>query len=169
MTMTTTILPPETVTNADVDLSKAIIIDAHLLKTFRACQEKYRYFEIQHIVSKGRKAAPAFGIAMHEGIATFRLAKKDGQKFEDAYETGAKALLASYKKNMPTEALTEVMQDDRRSPRNALRIFRGYCLHYEPVGIQFHYIESPFALYVGSVPTPTGEKDVVYVGIIDAV
>jgi hypothetical protein len=160
---------PELVTNADIDISKAVIIDAHLLKTYRACQQKFNLFELLHIVGRSRKAAPSFGIAMHEGIEHFRKAKMAGKKYTEAYKIGAEALLAAYKKFMPKESMMEVMQDDRRSPKNALRIFTGYCEHYEPVALKFLYVESPFALYLGPVETINGPKDVVYVGIIDGV
>lgn len=160
---------PELVTNAEIDISKAIIVDAHLLKTYRACQQKFNLFELLHVVAKARKAAPSFGIAMHEGIEHFRRAKMAGEKYPKAYQIGAEALLTAYKKYMPEENKMEVMQDDRRSPKNALRIFTGYCEHYEPVALKFLYVESPFALYLGRANTPSGPKDVVYVGIIDAV
>ena len=78
----------------------AIIIDAYLLKTFRVCEEKYNLFEQKHWVSNLMSAAPAFGISMHEGIAAFRIAKRDGMKYPDAYQHGAKILLEAYKKNM---------------------------------------------------------------------
>ncbi|KKK53862.1 hypothetical protein LCGC14_3090550, partial [marine sediment metagenome] len=74
----------------------AIIIDAHLLKTFCVCEEKYNYFEQKHWVPNAMSAAPAFGISMHEGIAAFRIAKRDGMKYPEAYHTGAMALVEAY-------------------------------------------------------------------------
>lgn len=161
---------PELVTNnADLDMSQAVIVDSHLLKTYRACQMKYNLFEVLHIIHQTRKAAPSFGIAMHEGIEYFRKAKMAGAKYPEAYQIGAERLLEAYKKYMPEENQLEVFQDDRRSPKNALRIFTGYCEHYEPVALKFLYVESPFALYLGRVDTVSGPKEVVYVGIIDGV
>ena len=152
----------------------AIIIDAHLLKTFRVCEEKYNYFEQKHWVSNVMSAAPAFGIAMHEGIAGFRIAKRDGMKYPDAYQHGAKILLEAYKKNMPPDSKSEVAQDDKRSAQNALRIFTGHCEHYEPMGLKYPYVEVPFAMLLGQIPLIKGPPhdqmvDVIYVGIIDAI
>ena len=157
----------------------SIIIDSHLLKTFRVCEEKYNYFQQKHWVSNTMSAAPAFGIAMHEGIASFRKGKRDGMKYPEAYQTGAKALLEAYKKNMPPDSQSEVAQDDKRSAQNALRIFTGHCEHYEPMGLKYPYVEVPFAMLLGQITQgppqthPSMEKqkmiDVIYVGIIDAI
>ena len=165
---------PDLIKNTDLDLTKCIVIDAHLLKTYSACNEKFNLFELQHLVAKGSKAAPAFGIAMHEGVAIFRSSKKAGIQYSPALELGMKALLEAYKKYMPTESLAEVKTDDKRSPANALRIFEGYCQHYESQALQFHHIEVPFAMHIGQICLPTAreveeQRDVVYVGIIDAV
>jgi hypothetical protein len=156
---------------ADVDLSTAIILDAHLIKTFRACEQKFYWFEEAHIIGKGRNAAPGFGIAMHSAIEHFRKAKKLGMNFNRSLEAGKAALIASYQANMPVESQQEVMQDDKRSLPNALRIYDGYCKHYEPFLYSFLYVEIPFALYIGQVYSEVSKanKDVVYVGIIDAV
>lgn len=159
----------ETIKNKDLDLSQAIVIDAHLLKTYRACEQKFNYFEIQHIVGKHRKAAPSFGIALHEGIAAYREAKKASMMFFDAMKTGAKALGDAYRKHMPQEAQQENFPDERRTLVNALRLFQGYCHHYEPMGYKNHYIEVPFAMYLGTIEVAGVKKEVVYVGIIDAV
>lgn len=154
----------------------ALIYDGHLIKTYRACGEKFRQFEMEHQIAKKTQAAPSFGIAMHEGIAQYRLAKKDSKIYTEAYDLGAKALLESYKMNMPTESQSEVMQDDKRSARNALRLYTGHTEHYEPVGLKFLYVETPFAMLLGqiSLPDPGSDqhshlRDVIYVGIIDAV
>ena len=166
----------------------AIIIDAHLLKTFRVCEEKYNLFEQKHWVTNTMSAAPAFGIAMHEGIAGFRNAKRDGMKYPDAYQHGAKILLEAYKKNMPPDSKSEVAQDDKRSAQNAWRIFTGHCEHYEPMGLKYPYVEVPFAMLLGQINLPfyhsthncsgvagtpcsinTTQRDVIYVGIIDAI
>ena len=168
---------PEVIKNPlkDLDLSKAIIVDAHLLKTFRACQQKFNYFEIQHLVSNKRKAAPSFGIALHEGIAEFRNNRRCDKPYSVALEAGAKTLLAAYQKHMPAESQSEVKQDDKRSPANALRLFQGFCEKWEPLHYKYHYVEVPFSLYLGQVEAAslTDEtmlkRDEVYVGIIDAV
>jgi PD-(D/E)XK nuclease superfamily len=155
----------------DVDLSKALIVDAHLLKTYRACEQKFYWFEEAHIIGKGRSPAPGFGIAMHSAIEHFRKAKKLGMNFSRSLDAGKAALIASYQANMPPENQQEVMQDDKRSLPNAIRIFDGYCKHYEPFLYSFLYVEIPFALYIGQIDSAVskGRKDVVYVGIIDAV
>ena len=130
----------EIIKNTDIDLTKALVFDAHLLKTFRACEEKYRLFNEEHVVTKDMKAAPSFGIAMHEGVADLRECKKAGMKFDVALEHSQKALLEAYKKHMPTEYASEVMEDALRGPRNALRLFTGYAQHYEPMGLKFHQV-----------------------------
>ena len=165
--------------NTDLDFSKALIFDAHLLKTFRACEEKYRLFNEEHVVSNFSSAAPAFGIAMHEGIAKYREEKRDGKTYEQAMKAGQLTLLEAYKKHMPPEMKSEIMEDAKRGPRNALRLFEGYCKHYEPMGFKWLHVEVPFALYLGKAQTPmldiTGkiydmrDVEVIYVGIIDGV
>lgn len=168
---------PELINPSQLDLTKCIVIDATLLKKYSACQKAFDYFNNQHVVAKQKKAAPSFGIAMHEGIATFRNHKKAGCRYQESLDAGMKALLTAYKKHMPPESLQEVMQDDKRSPANALRIFEGYCQHYEPMALKFHHVEVPFAMHIGQVSSPTPNsletvyvpRDVVYVGIIDAV
>ena len=109
--------------------------------------------------------------AMHSGIEYFRKAKMAGSPYGAAFAVGKEALIVSYQKSMPAENMQEVMQDDKRSLPNALRIYQGYCEHYEPFAYKFHYVEIPFALYLGHVScdVPGGFKEVVYVGIIDAV
>ena len=180
--------PPQIVTNADIDMKEALVLDAHLIKTFRACETKFNWFEMQHVVGKGSRAAPAFGIALHEGIAAFRIAKRDGKDFENAVKLGAAYLIKAYREHMPAENQAEVMQDDKRSLDNAIRIYIGYCHHYEPLGLKYLYIEVPFALYLGKVKSYELIKDIsngmetwiynqdkevmrdlVYVGIIDGV
>lgn len=167
---------PEIIKNlsTDVDLSTAVIVDSHLLKTYRACEKKYWWFEEQHVISKGKSSAPGFGIAMHAGIEWFRRSKIEGKGYNDSLRIGAGHLIHEYQKNMPREMQQEVMQDDKRSLNNALRIYQGYCEHYEPFGLRFHYIEIPFALYLGQIDVPNKldisvRKDVIYVGIIDGV
>ena len=158
------------------------VLDAHLIKTFRACQQKLNLFDVQHVVPKTMKAAPAFGISMHEGIAVFREARKDGLPYDQAYEKGAVALLTAYKKYMPVEAQSEVKQDEKRSAKNALRLFTGFVQHFEPAGYEYLYVEVPFALHLGEIQVAdkwsqadTGiieeytTKQVIYVGIIDAI
>ena len=164
---------------SDVDLSKCLVYDAHLIKTFRACEEKFRLFEMEHIVGKQSKAAPAFGIAFHEGVAAYRLSKKVKCGYQEALRKAQEAFLAAYKKHMPPESLSEVMTDAKRSPANGLRILTGYVNHYEPIGTKWLHIEVPFALHLGTVKIPdldldntwSGwiEKDLIYVGIIDGV
>lgn len=153
----------------ELDPNTTIALDAHLLKTYSACQRKFWWLEEQHIVSKGMDGPPSFGIVMHEGIAAWREAKKNKCSSADAYDRGSNALLASYKRLMPPEYLTDVKQDDTRSPRNALRLFTGYVKHYEPMNLIYHHVEVPFAILLGTIPTATGPKDVIYTGIIDAV
>lgn len=164
---------PEIVKNLkdEIDISKAIVLDSHLIKTFRACEQKFYWFEELHIVGKGKSAAPGFGIAMHSGIEFFRRSKMNGSSFTEALNNGANELVRAYKQAMPPENLQEVMQDDKRSLPNALRIYQGYCKHYEPFAFKFHYIEIPFALYIGKIAADIagGFKDVVYVGIMDAI
>ena len=170
----------EIIKNTDIDLSKAIVIDSTLIKTYRSCQKKYDYFQNQHYVSKSRKAAPSFGIAMHEGIAQFREQRKKGTPYPLALEIGQAALQQAYQKHMPPESQSEVMQDDRRSLNNAIRLYIGFCQHYEPLGYKYHQIEVPFALLLGQIEIPNPlanesdplmklKKDVIYVGIIDAI
>lgn len=156
---------------ADLDLSKCLVYDAHLIKTFRSCEEKYRLFDIDHVVPKSSKAAPAFGIAFHEGVAAYRLAKKAKASYQDALKASQEGFLAAYKKHMPPEALSEVMTDAKRSPANGLRLLTGYVNHYEPIGTQWLYVEVPFALWLGQISNPDGigVKDLIYVGIIDGV
>ncbi|KKK88626.1 hypothetical protein LCGC14_2741270, partial [marine sediment metagenome] len=92
------------------------------------------------------------------------------------------ALLEAYKKNMPPDSTSEVAQDDKRSPQNALRIFTGHCEHYEPMGLEYPYVEVPFAMLLGQIQVTskkslvegdykmvTKDVDVIYVGIIDAI
>ncbi|KKL15866.1 hypothetical protein LCGC14_2501320, partial [marine sediment metagenome] len=153
--------------------------------------EKYNLFEQKHWVTNTMSAAPAFGISMHEGIAAFRIAKRDGMKYPEAYHTGAMALVEAYKKNMPPDSKSEVAQDDKRSAQNALRIFTGHCEHYEPMGLKYPYVEVPFAMLLGQISLPPKitstpphpdsplnvgvtslemrTVDVIYVGIIDAI
>ena len=148
-----------------------IVLDAHLIKTYRACEQKFKWFQEEHVIPKAMKAAPSFGIAMHDGLAGFRQAKKDGADYSTAYEKGAKDLLESYKKHMPLENQSEVKQDDARSARNALRLYTGFCEHFEPAGLEYLYVEVPFALFLDQVYIPLSDqkKDVIYTGIIDAV
>jgi hypothetical protein len=164
---------PEVVKNIaqDIDLSKALILDSHLIKTYRACEQKFYWFEELHIIGKGKAPAPGFGIAMHSGIENYRRAKMDGKGFTEAVAFGKDALTASYNRSMPEESRQEVMQDDKRSLPNAHRIYEGYCRHYEPFMYKFLYIEIPFALYIGQIQgdVPGGVKDVIYVGIVDAI
>ena len=149
------------------------VLDAHLIKTFRACQQKLNLFDQQHVVPKTMKAAPAFGISMHEGIAVFREARKDGLSYDQAYEKGAVALLNAYKKYMPVEAQSEVKQDEKRSAKNALRLFTGFVQHFEPAGYEYLYVEVPFALHLGEIVVENtytrNIMQVIYVGIIDAI
>jgi len=182
---------PEVIKNTDLDFSQALVYDAHLLKTFRACEEKFNLFEVQHVVSKKMSAAPAFGIAMHEAIASYRLAKKLGKTFDVALSEAQQALLVAYKTHMPPEMKSEIMADEKRGPKNGLRLLEGYCRHYEPMGMTWHHVEVPFALYLGKVKVPLAkpdiingdslnnyelihtydvvDKDLIYVGIIDGV
>ena len=163
----------------DIDLSSAIVIDSTLIKTFRACPQKYNYFNIQHYVPKSRKSAPSFGIAMHEGIAVFRQMRMSGKRYPEAVEIGQAALQKAYTEHMPLEAQSEVMQDDRRSITNAIRLYHGFCQHFEPCGYTYTHIEVPFALWLGQIKVPNLDidgtwsgwilKDVIYTGIIDAV
>ena len=165
--------------NTDIDFSKAIVIDSTLIKTYRACQKKYDYFQNHRYVKKSRSTAPSFGIAMHEGIAQFRLQRKKLIPYPSAIEIGQAALQQSYQKHMPAESQSEVMTDDRCSLNNAIRLYHGFCQHYESIGYKYHYVEIPFALYLGKIKIPnldiddtwSGwiEKDVIYVGIIDAI
>ena len=164
---------PEVIKNLtnEIDLSKALILDAHLIKTYRACEQKFYWFEELHVIGKGKSAAPGFGIAMHSGIEYYRRAKMAGLSYHESLKAGAEALQVSYRSAMPPENQQEVMQDDKRSLPNALRIYTGYVNHYEPFAYKFLYIEIPFALYIGQIngDTSNGVKDVIYVGIIDAV
>ena len=173
---------PNLKSNVSAEFSRSIVIDSHLLKTYRACQQKFNLFEMQNVISKGKKAAPSFGIAMHEGIAEFRLQRMAGKKFNEAYEKGCETLIHSYSKHMPPEMKSEVMQDDRRGPKNAIRLYTGFCEFFEPLGFEYLYIEIPFALSVGSIEAPISmevqgqkriweyeKREVIYVGIIDAV
>lgn len=162
----------ELIKNTDLDFSKAIVIDSTLIKTYRACQQKYNYFENLHYVSSKRKAAPSFGIALHEGIAAFRTQRKAGTPYPLAFDIGQAVLQQAYQKHMPPESQSEVMQDDRRSLTNAIRLYGGFCQHYEPLGYKYHYVETPFALYLGQISSFASDnfkKDVIYVGIIDAI
>jgi len=175
----------ELVQRQDIDFMNMVVLDAHLLKTYRACEQKFNYFEEHHVIGKGVKAAPGFGISMHAGIEHYRKAKMEGKNFDQALIIGAGHLLKAYKDNMPKEAQSEVLQDDKRSLDNALRIYEGYCKHYEPMGYKFHYVEVPFAMYLGKIRswkyidlgngvvsmdvTQVVERELVYVGIIDAV
>ena len=152
-----------------LDPAHTIVLDAHLLKSYRKCQKYFWWFEDQHIISKGNSAAPAFGIAMHEGIEHFRRAKMQSLPFNECYKLGADALMAALKKHMPPEYLSPTMQDEARAPKNALRIFTGYCNHYEPANLKFHHVEVPFALYFGSFEHNGKIIDAIYTGIIDAV
>lgn len=147
------------------DLSKVIIIDSTLIKTYRACQKKYDYFNNLHLIPKSRKAAPSFGIAMHEGIAEFRRQRMKNIPFPSAFDIGQAVLQREYGKHMPLESQSEVMTDDRRSLLNAIRLYTGFCQHYEPMGYEYLHIETPFAIHIGKVMN----KDVIYVGIIDAI
>jgi hypothetical protein len=178
---------PEVIKNvsSEIDLSKALVLDSHLIKTHRACEMKYFWFEECHLVGRGKAAAPGFGITMHEGIEWFRRSKIAGKGFSDCLNIGAGHLIDSYRRNMPVEMQQEVMQDDKRSLENGLRIYEGYCKHYEPHGLKYHYVEIPFALYLGQAnsfemmkgqddvwkldPNQPMKRDLVYVGIIDAV
>src|SRR3990167_5632739 len=164
--------------HSDLDLSQCLVYDAHLLKTFRACEEKFNLFENQHIVRKTMKSAPAFGISFHEGVEAYRKAKMSGAAFEDALKAGQQALLDGYKKHMPPEMQSEIMADEKRGPKNGLRLLTGYIYHYEPMNIKWLHVEVPFALSLGKVNVPMGgnaldiatkEKDLIYVGIIDGV
>ena len=169
----------ELIKNTDIDFSKAVVIDATLIRTYRSCQKKYDYFQNQHFISKSRKAAPSFGIAMHEGIAQFREQRKKGTPYPLAFEIAQACLQQAYQKHMPPENQSEVMQDDRRSLNNAIRLYGGFCQHYEPMGYKYHQIEVPFALHLGQIKIPNLDiddtwsswiyKDVIYVGIIDAI
>ena len=175
----------EVIKNTDLDFSQALVYDAHLLKTFRACEEKFHLFEVQHVVSKRMSAAPAFGIAMHEAIATYRIAKKSNKSFDIALSESQQSLLEAYKKHMPPEMKSEIMADEKRGPKNGLRLLEGYIRHYEPMGMTWHHVEIPFALYLGKVNVPIKghdcdacrrydaldfePKDLIYVGIIDGV
>lgn len=159
----------QTVNLPDLDPNRTIVLDAHLLKSYRKCQKYFWWFEEQHLISKGSNAAPAFGIAMHEGIAAFRNGKINGLPFDACYQLGARALLDAMKLHMPPEYLSPTLQDDARAPKNALRIFTGYCNHYEPHNLKFHHVEVPFALYFGSFDYNGKTIEAIYTGIIDAV
>jgi len=152
-----------------LDPSKTIVLDAHLLKSYRKCQKYFWWFEQQHIIAKSNSAAPAFGIAMHEGIENFRKAKMNGLSFDESYTLGTTALMQAIKKHMPPEYLSPTMQDEARAPKNALRIFTGYCNHYEAANLKFHHVEVPFAIYFGSFDYNGKTIDAIYTGIIDAV
>lgn len=173
---------PRLKSNVSANFEKSIVIDAHLLKTYRACQQKFNLFEMQNVVSKGLKAAPSFGIAMHEGIAEFRMARAAGKGFDDSYQLGVEKLIRSYAAHMPPEMRSEVMQDDRRGPKNAIRLYTGFCEFFEPIGLEYLYVEVPFAMQVGTIEAPIAmevrggrriwdyeKREVIYVGIIDAV
>lgn len=165
---------PEVVKSAavnDIDLSKAIIVDAHLLKTFRACQMKYYWFEEEHLIATGKSAAPGFGISIHSAAESFRKSRQAGIGFTESLNKAKMDLQIAYSKNMPAESQLEVKQDEKRSLPNALRIFEGYCKHYEPFCYKYIYVEIPFAMYIGQIDDPSSgdRKDVIYVGIIDGV
>ena len=149
----------------------ALVLDAHLINTFRTCEQKFNFVEQEHIFPKKRKSAPAFGIAMHEGIATFRLAKMAGLPFEKCVMLGMTILKTAYKKHMPPESTGEVVVDEKRSLDNGLRIFEGYCNHYEKHNLTFRHVEVPFAMLIGSIDSPftKSKREVIYTGIIDAV
>jgi hypothetical protein len=175
----------EIVSNTDLPLADCIVYDGHLIKTFRACETKYYHFDVQHLISKGKSAAPGFGIVMHTGIEWFRRSKMEGKSWQLSMEFGAAHLIKAYKEHMPPEMLEEVNQDDKRSLNNALRIYEGYCKWVEPIGYKYHHVEVPFALYLGKAPiysmitgteqaiepevAQVGERDVIYVGIIDGI
>ena len=149
----------------------SIVLDAHLINSFRTCEQKFQFIEEQHVFPKRKKSAPAFGIAMHEGIATYRIAKMANNTLEQAMLLGMASLKAAYQKHMPPESTGEVVVDERRSLDNALRIFEGYCKHYERHNLTFRHVEVPFAMLIGSIDSPftKSKREVVYTGIIDAV
>ena len=70
----------------------AIVLDAHLISSFRTCEQKFQFIEEAHVFPKRKKAAPAFGIAMHEGIATYRIAKMAGDTLEKSMLLGMASL-----------------------------------------------------------------------------
>lgn len=154
----------ETLTNIEIT-PDAFVLDAHLVRTFHSCEQKYNYFELQHLIPAQPAVAPSFGIAMHEGVAGYRSALKNGLSFNDAANVGLIVLERAYAKHMPEHMHSEVMQDDRRSITNAKRLFIGLCEYLEPQSIIYEQIEIPFAILIGRV----GGRDIIYTGIMDAI
>lgn len=148
---------------------QTFIVDATMISTFRACEEKYRKrFEDLH-VAKGNNGALGSGLAFHEGAAAFRQARKSGQSVQDGFNCGLYKLREFYAKEMPPEFVNGPCPDERRSLPNLERIFEAWCSYEAQQGFEYLYIEQSMGISLGSIERGAAIYDIIYAGIIDAV
>ena len=148
---------------------EVLIVDATMISTFRACQEKYNKRMEQLLVSKSNNGAIGSGLAFHEAGATFRMARKSGLSPEEAYNAGLYKLRETYPGFMPVEFINGPIPDERRSLPNLERVFEAWCRYEAKQGFEYLYIEQSGGISLGSIERATVIYDIIYSVIIDAV
>lgn len=148
---------------------ETLVIDATMISTFRACEEKYNKRMEQLLVSKYNNGAIGSGLAYHEGGAAFRQARKAGFSLEESFNVGLYKLRESYPKFMPIEFVNGPIPDERRSLPNLERIFEAWCVYEAKQAFKYLYIEQSGGISLGSIERSDRIYDIIYSIIIDAV
>lgn len=148
---------------------ETLIIDATMISTFRACEEKFNKRHEQLLVSKGNNGAIGSGLAFHEAGAAFRQGLKSNLSLQDAFNAGLYMLRDSYPKFMPIEFVTGPIPDERRSLPNLERIYEAWCLYEARQRFKYLYIEQSGGISLGSIERSNCIYDIIYSVIIDAV
>lgn len=148
---------------------ETLIVDATMISTFRACEEKFNKRHEQYLVSKGNNGAIGSGLAFHEAGAAFRQALQKKLTPQEAFNVGLFKLRESYPKFMPIEFINGPIPDERRSLPNLERIFEAWCVYELKQGFEYLYIEQSGGISLGSIERHDRVIDVIYSIIIDAV
>jgi hypothetical protein len=148
---------------------ETLVIDATMISTFRACEEKYNKRMEQLLVSKYNNGAIGSGLAFHEGGAAFRQARKSNLSPQDSFNVGLFKLRETYPKFMPIEFVNGPIPDERRSLPNLERIFEAWCVHELKQNYKYLYIEQSGGIALGSIERHDRIYDIIYSIIIDAV
>lgn len=146
-----------------------LIVDATMISTFRACEEKFNKRHEQLLVSKGNNGAIGSGLAFHEAGAAFRMALKSKLPPQEAFNAGLYILRNSYPKFMPIEFINGPIPDERRSLHNLERIFEAWCIYELKQNFEYLYIEQSGGISLGSIERHSVIYDIIYSVIIDAV